>query len=301
MRVVIALGGNAIASRGESLEASRQEARIHDAVAVLAGIARDHDVVVTHGNGPQIGLLELQAHAYEDVGPYPLDLLGAETEGLLGYLLERELQSLLPDRQAATLLTQVEVDADDPAFEHPTKPIGPGLPDDRAEALGGQLGWRFVRDGENLRRVVPSPEPQRILELGTIGLLVDAGVMVVCGGGGGIPVVRTESGGLRGVDAVVDKDLTAALLARGLQADALLLLTDVEAIYRDWPAPCREALGRVTPAALRALELQPGTMGPKAEAACRFAEGGGFAAIGAWNDAVRVLEGKAGTRVQKEG
>lgn len=301
MRVVVALGGNAIGDRGSSLEAKDQEERVREAVSALADIARGHDVVVTHGNGPQVGMLELQARSDPSVAPYSLDLLGAETDGMLGYLLERELHSLFPSSQIATLLTQVEVDAADPAFKKPTKPIGPPLDAERAAVLEAQLGWQFLREEAGLRRVVASPEPRRILELTTVELLVDAGVLVVCGGGGGIPVVRGPSGGLQGVDAVVDKDRTAALLARELSADALLLLTDVDAVYADWPDPARQAIRLAPVEVARALDLAPGSMGPKVEAACRFAEGGGFAAIGAWGAARKVMQGSAGTRITADG
>ncbi len=299
MRVVIALGGNAIAERGDRLDAASQRARVAVAVAALADIARAHAVVVTHGNGPQIGLLALQAHARGADDPYPLDVLGAETEGQIGYLLESELATLFPDQEVATLLTQVEVDPHDPAFASPTKPIGPGLDEDAAKELEARLGWRFRRDGDRLRRVVPSPEPLHVRELRAIELLVSAGVLVVCAGGGGIPVVRTAEGATVGVEAVVDKDLTAALLARELRADWLLLLTDVAGVHREWPsrdAPLRE----VHVSELRRMTLDPGSMGPKAEAACRFVEAGGRSAIGRLDDARRVIEGSAGTQVRPD-
>lgn len=301
MRVVVALGGNAIARRGESLEADAQRLRVRDAASALADIARGHDIVVTHGNGPQVGLLALQAQAYGEVDPYPLDVLGAETEGMIGYLLEQELASIFPSSNVATLLTQVEVDPADPAFRNPTKPIGPRLPEERASELAQRFGWQIAPDEDGYRRVVPSPQPLRIRELRTIELLVEAGVLVVCAGGGGIPVVAGEDGSLRGAEAVIDKDLTAALLAEVIGADMLLLLTDVPAIFEDWPAPRERALRRVAPATLRKLHLDPGSMGPKAEAACRFVERtGGVAAIGSLDDARRVLQGLAGTRVEAD-
>jgi carbamate kinase len=296
MRVVIALGGNALARRGEALEERIQRARVREAVSALADVARAHDVIVTHGNGPQIGLLALQAQALGDTEPYPLDALGAESEGLIGYWLEVELANAFPTSEVATLLTQVEVDAEDPSFRTPTKPIGPRLDAKEADAFEQRLGWRFVEEDGGFRRVVPSPEPRRIRELRTIERLVEAGVLVVCAGGGGIPVLSTQEMGLRGVEAVIDKDLTAALLARDLAAERLLLLTDVPAVYADWPArerPLREA----SPAELRALTLDPGSMGPKVEAACRFAETGGVAAIGALAEARAVFAGEAGTRI----
>ncbi|MBW2371333.1 MAG: carbamate kinase [Deltaproteobacteria bacterium] len=297
MRVVVALGGNAIARRGESLDADAQRLRVREAAGAVADIARGNELVVTHGNGPQVGLLALQSQASPDVAPYPLDVLGAETEGMIGYLIEQELASILPSAEVATLLTQVEVDPEDPAFRAPSKPIGPIHAEAQAEALRAHFGWTLVREGDGWRRVVPSPEPRRIRELPTIRRLLEAGVLLVCAGGGGIPVVAGADAGLRGVEAVIDKDLTAALLATELGADALLLLTDVPAVYEDWPEPRQRAVGRTTPQALRALDLAPGSMGPKAEAACRFAERGGVAAIGALEEARRVLTGEAGTRV----
>ncbi|MBK7973453.1 MAG: carbamate kinase [Deltaproteobacteria bacterium] len=298
MKVVAALGGNALARRGEPLSVSTQRAHVRDAARALAPIAREHALVVTHGNGPQVGLLALQANAVSESREWPLDVLDAESEGLIGYLIEQELARELPQREIATLLTQVEVHRSDPAFLTPTKPIGPGYGAAEADRLTQTLGYRFARDGERWRRVVASPEPRRIRELGTIRLLLDAGVVVVCGGGGGIPVTVTASGGLEGVEAVIDKDLSAALLADGLRADALLLLTDVDAVYdgfgTDDPRPIRDA----TPEELRARSYPPGSMGPKVEAACRFAAvTGRFAAIGALEQAAEVLAGAAGTRV----
>jgi len=297
MRVVIALGGNAIARRGEALDATSQRDRVRDAAAAVADIARGCETVVTHGNGPQVGLLALQAQATPGVAPYPLDVLGAETEGMIGYLIEQELASLLPGREIATLLTQVEIDPQDPAFASPTKPIGPVYPEREARELAARFAWQIAPEADGFRRVVPSPAPVRIRELRTLERLVESGVIVICAGGGGIPVVCGRDGTLRGVEAVIDKDLTAALLAVGLRADMLLLLTDVDAVYADWPER-RRPLREVTPDALRKLALHPGSMGPKAEAACRFAEQTGRpAAIGALEQAQQLLEGSAGTRV----
>jgi len=297
MRVVVALGGNAIARRGETLDAESQRRSVHEAAVALSDIARRCETVITHGNGPQVGLLALQSQATEDVPPYPLDMLGAETEGLIGYMIEQELSGVLPEVEMATLLTQVEVDANDPAFAMPSKPIGRRLAPEQADALSRRFGWQWIDEDGGRRRVVASPEPLRIRELHTIELLVEAGVRVVCAGGGGIPVVPTPAGGWHGVEAVIDKDLTAALLAESLRADALLLLTDVDAVYEDWPER-RAPIHRTSAAALRALDLAPGSMGPKAEAACRFAERTGRpASIGAMAAASELLEGRAGTRV----
>ncbi|HWQ24627.1 MAG TPA: carbamate kinase [Gaiellaceae bacterium] len=298
MRIVAALGGNALLRRGEPLEADIQRRNIARAVEALAPLGREHELVVTHGNGPQVGLLALQALAYPEVAPYPLDVLGAESEGMIGYLLEQELRNALPGRPVATLLTQVVVDPDDPAFRHPSKPIGPVYEEAEARRLAAQRGWTVAPDGPGWRRVVPSPEPRAIVELEAIRLLVGSGVLVVCAGGGGIPVVAGPAGELRGVEAVVDKDLAAALLAELLGADCLLLLTDVRAVVRGFGSERAEPIGEATPEELRAERLDPGSMGPKAEAACRFVERtGGLAAIGALEDAAALAAGRAGTRV----
>ncbi len=301
MRLVIALGGNALLARGEPLEAELQRRNVARAAEALAAIARRHEIVVTHGNGPQVGLLALQAEAYSGVAPYPLDVLGAESAGLIGYMIEQELAARLPGREVATLLTQVEVDAYDPAFARPTKPIGPRYDRPTAEALAARLGWRIAPDGDGARRVVASPEPRAIVELATIRLLVEARVLVICAGGGGIPVVRDAAGARRGVAAVIDKDLASALLARELRADGLVMLTDVAAVYEEWETPRQHAIQRAFPAALRAMTFAEGSMAPKVEAACRFVEAtGGFAAIGALADGEALVEGRAGTRVEPD-
>jgi carbamate kinase len=298
VRIVAALGGNALLRRGEPLTAESQRRNLARAVRALAPLGREHELVVTHGNGPQVGLLALQSLAYDEARPYPLDVLGAESEGMIGYLLEQELVNALPDRPVATLLTQVVVDATDPAFERPTKPIGPVYHEAEARRLARERGWSIACDGDGWRRVVPSPEPRRIVELSTIRLLVDAGVLVVCAGGGGIPVLADSAGALRGVEAVIDKDLAAALLATSLGADGLVLLTDVGAVYRGYGTTAAEAIREATPAELRSEPLPSGSMGPKAEAACRFVEQTGCrAAIGALEDAVALVDGEGGTQV----
>ncbi len=300
MRLVIALGGNALLRRGEPLEAEVQRRNVARAADALAAVAQRHELVVTHGNGPQVGLLALQAEAYRDVAPYPLDVLGAESEGLIGYMIEQELAARLPGREVATLLTQVEVDPRDPAFARPTKPIGPRYDRATAEQLAARHRWQIAPDGDGARRVVPSPEPRAIVEMAAIRLLVGAGVTVICAGGGGIPVVRDAAGARRGVAAVIDKDLASALLARELGADGLVMLTDVPAVYLDWPAPRQRPIARATPAELRARTFAEGSMAPKVEAACRFVESGGrFAAIGALEDAAALIDGRAGTRVEE--
>jgi len=301
MRVVAALGGNALLRRGEAPTLATQRRNLAAAAEALAGIARDHALVLTHGNGPQIGLLALQAMAAADAaGPEapPLDVLGAESEGLIGYLIERELRPHLPGRAIATLLTQTEIDPADPAFAAPSKPIGPVLAPAVARRLAAARGWSLAPDGDGLRRVVPAPEPRRILEIDALRLLVEQGVTVVCAGGGGIPVAVGPAGEVRGVEAVIDKDLAAALLAVELEADALLLLTDVPAVLRDWGTDTAAPIARATPAALRRIAFAPGSMAPKVEAACRFVEAtGAVAAIGALDAADALLRGDAGTIV----
>jgi carbamate kinase len=302
MLVVAALGGNALLLRGQPADAGTQRANVATAVRALAELARDHDVVVTHGNGPQVGLLALQGEAYHAVEPYPLDVLGAESEGMIGYLLDQELVNGLGGREVATLLTQVIVDAGDPAFARPEKFIGPVYERPHAERLAAERGWTVAPDGDFWRRVVPSPEPRSIVELHTIRLLVNAGVLVVCAGGGGIPVVVDRDGLLRGVEAVVDKDRAAALLAAGLGADALLMLTDVSAVQLGYGTAGARALHDVDVAELRANSFAAGSMGPKVEAACRFAEEtGGLAGIGSLADAAAILRGERGTRVRAAG
>jgi carbamate kinase len=301
MRVVAALGGNALLRRGEPAEAELQRRRVAEAARSLAELAREHELVITHGNGPQVGLLALQSAAYGEVAPYPFDVLGAESEGMVGYLLEQALWNELPDRQAAALLTQVLVDPRDTAFEEPSKPIGPLYDEATARRLAAERGWTVRRDGERWRRVVPSPDPQAIVEIDTIRTLVDLGVIVICAGGGGIPVVEDRAGRLHGVEAVIDKDLSAALLALELGADALLLLTDVDGIQLDYGMPAERRLREATPATLAELDLPAGSMGPKAEAARRFVgRGVGVAAIASLENASAALTGTAGTLVRAE-
>ncbi len=276
-----------------SRRSTRSALNVEAAAAALRPVAETCELVVTHGNGPQVGLLALQAEAVVDLPPYPLDVLGAESEGMIGYLLEQALRNVLPGRTVATVLTQVVVAADDPAFEAPAKPIGPVYPERRARVLAGERGWTVAPDGDWFRRVVPSPEPLEIVELDTIRALIAEGVLPVCAGGGGIPVARDGDGALHGVEAVIDKDLAAELLARSIGAARLLLLTDVAAV--EWEG---EPLGRVSPRELRRLRFAPGSMGPKVEAACRFAERtGGIASIGALEEAAGLLAGRTGTRV----
>ncbi len=302
MRIVIALGGNALLRRGEPLEAELQQRNIEVAAQAIAPLAGEHELVITHGNGPQVGLLALQSAAYKDVKQYPLDVLGAESEGMIGYMLEQAFANELEQRDVATLLTRIEVDEDDLAFDHPTKPIGPVYEESVARELAVQRGWSVEPDGDGFRRVVPSPRPRRIVEINTIRTLVNAGVLVVCAGGGGIPVIRVPSGDIVGIEAVIDKDHAAGLLARQLKADAFVMLTDVDAVYTDWNTPEQRAIASASPDELRRLELPAGSMGPKVAAACEFVEGGGsFGAIGRLDDAAGLVDGTAGTRVERSG
>ena len=299
MRVVAALGGNALLRRGEPLTIENQRENIRLAARALAPIALEHDLVLTHGNGPQVGLLALQNAAYRPDEGYPLDVLDAETEGMIGYLLEQELGNLLPaSRGLATMLTRIVVDPGDPAFERPTKPIGPVYEHDEAQRHATEKGWTIAPDGAKWRRVVPSPQPRAILELDVIELLVREGIIVVCAGGGGIPVVPVPDGGYAGIEAVIDKDFAGALVATLLHADAFLMLTDVDAAYEGWGTPTARPIGVTTPEELGRLSFPAGSMGPKVEAACRFVRAnGGFAAIGALADAPRLIERSAGTIV----
>jgi carbamate kinase len=304
VRVVVALGGNALLRRGQALSADNQRANARAACKALAPIAREHELIVSHGNGPQVGLLALQGSAYTAVDTYPLDVLGAQTEGMIGYMLEQELGNELPfERHLATLLTMIEVDPDDPAFGHPTKPIGPLYDADEAARLEREKGWTFMADGESMRRAVASPEPKRIFGVHVIRSLLEQGVIVICAGGGGIPTAYETAAApagrrLRGVEAVIDKDLASALLAIEIGADALAIVTDVDAVYADWGTPEQRAIRAATPEMLAGAEFAEGSMAPKVRAACWFAERtGGFAVIGAIDDTPALLRGEAGTRV----
>lgn len=300
MRVVVALGGNALLQRGEPMTAAAQHTNVRIAAKALADLARDHQIVVAHGNGPQVGLLALQGAAYDPAAPWPLDVLGAETEGMIGYLIEQELMNALPDgSHCATLLSRVEVAADDPAFETPTKPIGPVYTAAEAAQAAQEHSWKMVSEASGgSRRVVPSPHPIKILGLEAIKVLLGAGHTVICAGGGGIPVMRNADGEMTGVEAVIDKDRTTALLALGLDADALLLLTDVAAVFRQFGSQDQTAIGTATPDTLGDLDLAPGSMGPKVGAAVAFVRASGkLAGIGQLTDARAILEGRAGTRI----
>lgn len=296
-RVVVALGGNALLPRGEGDASGASAGRLSRAADVLAELARSHDLVVTHGNGPQVGLLALQAEALGGDRATPLDVLGAESEGMLGYLLERELRTRLPGIPVAALLTQVEVDPADPAFSTPTKPIGPVYEESVARELASVRGWQVAPDGPHWRRVVPSPAPVRVLEAETISLLVNHGVVVVCGGGGGIPVTVDPAGRVRGVEGVVDKDATAALLARATGAEGLVLLTDVEGVMEGWGTPAARIVPRLTAREATRFTAEEGSMGPKLRACAGFVAEGGWAAIGSLDQGLAVVEGRSGTRI----
>jgi carbamate kinase len=303
MRVVVALGGNALLRRGEPMTAEAQHTNVRLAAAALADLARDHQIIIAHGNGPQVGLMALQAAAYAPDSLWPLDVLGAETEGMIGYLIEQELMNALPTgAECATLLTRVAVDPVDPAFDHPTKPIGPVYTAEQAKAAKAEHRWSMVDEAKGgLRRVVPSPLPIAILGIVPIRLLVEAGVCVICAGGGGIPVVRGADGLMEGVEAVIDKDRTAALLAQSLGADALLMLTDVEAVFRDWGTTRKTAIADITPDELETMVFAAGSMGPKIASGAAFVRSGGrVSGIGRLEDARAILEGKAGTRIMAD-
>ena len=302
MRIVVALGGNALLRRGQPMTADNQRENIRTATAQIARVAPGNELVVAHGNGPQVGLLSLQAAAYTDVAPYPLDVLGAETEGMIGYMIEQELGNLLPkDVPFATLLTQVEVDPKDPAFQNPTKPIGPVYSEADAKRLAAEKGWDIAPDGDKFRRVVPSPKPKHIFEIRPIKWLLEKGTVVICAGGGGIPTMYGEDGNLKGIEAVIDKDLASSLLAQQLNSDLLVIATDVNAAFINWGKPDQKRITQAHPDELEKLGFAAGSMGPKVEAACEFArKTGKTAVIGALADIEAIVQGKAGTRVSTE-
>jgi carbamate kinase len=298
MLVVAAIGGSALLRPGESFDPETQRRNVKIACKAIAELAQDNQVVVTHGNGPQVGLLALQSAAYRDVRSYPLDVLDAESEGMIGYVLERELVNELPRREIATLLTQVIVDADDVAFQQPAKPIGPVYFESDAARLAAERGWAVAPDRGGWRRVVASPEPQEIVELDTIDLLVESGILVICAGGGGIPVAFDDAGGVRGVEAVIDKDRAAALLARDLSADALVLFTDVPVVYANYGTAQARAVRRISPSLLREFEFAARSMRPKIEAGAWFAaETSRPARIGSLSEAQAMIRGHAGTEI----
>ncbi len=300
MKLLVALGGNALLRRSQTPSAGHQLENIRIAAAQLARVAASHDLVLTHGNGPQVGLLALQAAAYTAVESYPLDVLDAETQGMLGYLLEQELANRLPaSREVASLLTRVEVDPQDPAFQKPSKPIGPVYTKAQADGIAASHGWAMVAEGDGWRRVVPSPRPVRVPVLNTLRALLDRGVLVIAAGGGGIPVVpRPDGTGMQGVEAVIDKDLCSALIAIELGVECLVIATDVEAVYLDWGTPSQRAVGKTTPEELARHGFAAGSMAPKVEAACAFVRATGRrAAIGSLAQMEALLAGDAGTQI----
>lgn len=299
MRIVIALGGNALLRRGEAMSADNQRENVIIAARQIACVAPNNELVIAHGNGPQVGLLALQNAAYSQVSPYPLDVLGAETEGMIGYMIEQELGNLLPvETPFATILTQVEVDAADPAFKNPTKPIGPVYSKEDANRLASEKGWSIAPDGDKFRRVVASPRPKRIFEIRPVKWLLEQGTIVICAGGGGIPTCYDKEGKLHGIEAVIDKDLCSALLAEELNADLLVIATDVSATFIDYGKPAQKAIASAHPDELERLGFAAGSMGPKVQAACEFARNTGkVAVIGSLNDIEAIVQGTAGTRV----
>lgn len=302
MRVVVALGGNALLRRGQALNAENQRENIRIAVRQLAEVHKDHQLVIAHGNGPQVGLLALMDAAYSAVDPYPLDVLGAETVGMIGYMIEQELGNIIPfEDHIVTVLTQVLVDPADPAFQHPTKPVGPIYDRLEANRLRSEKGWSMAPDGEHFRRVVPSPLPRRIIEISAIRLLVDNGVVVICAGGGGIPTAYDDEQKLYGVEAVIDKDLASALLSTELDAEMFVMLTDVANVYTDFGTPQQRVIRAAHPAALEQLDFADGSMGPKIRGACEFVRKTGHrSVIGQLSELVDIMKGRAGTLVSND-
>ena len=299
MRILVALGGNALLKRGEPLTAENQRKNVKIAAETLAPIGREHQLIVSHGNGPQVGLLALQGAAYSKAEIYPLDVLGAETEGMIGYMIEQELGNILPFEQPfATLLSMTEVDPADPAWTKPDKPIGPVYTREEADRLAAEKRWAMAADGAGFRRVVPSPRPKRIFQTRPVRWLLEKGCIVICAGGGGIPTMYGADGKLHGVEAVVDKDRAGALMARELDCDLFVMATDADAVYVDWETPERRAIRRGHPAALARWTFAAGSMGPKVESAVEFAVATGkTAAIGALEDVGRIVRGEAGTHI----
>lgn len=297
MRIVVALGGNAISRRGEAITIDNQRANLREAAGPLAEVGCEHELVITHGNGPQVGLLALQNAAYAGSPASPLDVLGAQTQGLIGYLIELELRNALHDRKMlTTVLTLVSVSRDDPAFANPTKFVGPVYTQAEADSLAAERGWTFALDGDAPRRVVPSPAPTRVVQVDSVKRLLAGGHIVVSSGGGGVPVAIDEDGTFSGVEVVVDKDASSAMLAGAIEADLFVLATDADAVMLDWGTPDERAIKAITPQALDAYDFADGSMGPKVAAARSFVESGrGRAVIGRLSDLPRILAGEAGT------
>ena len=302
MRRVIALGGNALLQRGEPMLCENQRENVSLACRQIAKAYAGNELVVTHGNGPQVGLLALQNNAYKKVPMYPLDVIGAESVGMIGYMIQQELVNYVPKTATlATILTQTQVDPNDPAFQHPTKPVGPVYEKEEAEQLAKQHGWTIAPDNDKWRRVVPSPDPKRIWGLAPLKTLVENGHIVICCGGGGVPTYFDKNGRLVGAEAVIDKDLASSVLAASLDADLFIIATDVDGAYINWGKPDQKKIVQADPKSLREFGFAKGSMGPKVEAACRFVERTGkTAVIGALSEIEKILAGESGTRVVKE-
>lgn len=297
MRIVVALGGNALLKRGEPMTAENQRRNVIIAAQALAPLAKEHELVISHGNGPQVGLLALQADSYKSLEPYPLDILGAQTEGMIGYVIEQEMGNLLPFEQPlASILTMIEVDPKDPAFRNPTKFIGPVYSEEEAQKMAKEKGWTVKPDGDKWRRVVPSPLPRHIFQLRPIKWLLEKGVIVICTGGGGIPTMYDDQRKLHGAEVVIDKDFASALLARELVADMYIMATDTDAVYLDWGTPDARPLHNITYDDIKDYQFADGSMGPKVLAACWFAQvTGNRGAIGSLADVTKIAAGEAGT------
>lgn len=299
MRIVIALGGNALLKRGEPMHYEVQRANVRMACQQIAKVLPGNELIITHGNGPQVGLIALQQNAYTDVPMYPLDAIGAESVGMIGYMIARELTNVVPRSITVTnVLTQTEIDPNDPAFKQPTKPIGPIYTKEEAERLSQTNGWTMASDNDKFRRVVASPDPKRILGLSALKTLIENGHLVVCCGGGGVPVYFDKEGQLTGAEAVIDKDLASSLLAISINADLFVIATDVDGVYTDWGKPSQSLIRQIDTASLRKLAFAQGSMAPKVEAACRFVEKTGeTAAIGALDQIEKIINGEKGTQI----
>lgn len=320
MRVVVALGGNALQKRGEPMTVESQRENVRVASVALAPVAMEHQLVISHGNGPQVGLLSLQASSYDEVSEYPFDVLGAQTEGMIGYFIEQELGNLLPyHKPIATILTMTEVDGNDPAMKDPTKFVGPIYSEADAKRLAEEKGWTVKKDGDNWRRVVPSPLPQHIFEIRSIKILLNSGAVVVCTGGGGIPTMYVRTADLEasedpayrglarahqlvGVEAVIDKDRSSAVLADDLNAEFLVIATDTPAVFLDWGTDDERGIKAASPDQMEEYDFPAGSMGPKVEAACHFARSspGANAVIGSLEDLAEIMKGEAGTRINTD-
>lgn len=298
MRIVIGVGGNALLLRHQSPQITVQRENVKKACQAIAKLTTKHQIILTHGNGPQVGLLALQAATYKKIEPYPFDVLGAESQGMIGYLLAQELKNQLPKKKIVVFLTQVEVDAHDPAFSHPEKFIGPVYTKKEAKDLAIRYQWKIAPDGDGFRRVVPSPLPKKILELEGIKLLTKKGYIVICAGGGGIPILSNGKGEYKGIEAVIDKDYTSVLLAEGLSADRLMLLTDVPFVMNQWRTANETPIKRLKPDDLQNISLASGSMKPKVSAACQFVKSTKkIAHIGLLSDAMKVIQQKTGTTI----